>query len=170
MHQVCIVYSSYYCIFYYNCIKSFILLCFIEQAVAKAGKRQLADEKKKGNLHKGKKKKEKRDRAKPKARKFGFFANLFAEMGIGTNVVQLTDPYALEAAQALDLRPYHLRILQAKFNRIDIDGSGSIDVTEFLDSVGERRSPFTDKLFALIGKIFALSSFSMFKLNYWYSQ
>jgi Ca2+-binding EF-hand superfamily protein len=57
---------------------------------------------------------------------------------------------AVEAVQALDLKAWHLRRLRARFNVIDIDGSGAIDYDEFFESVGENRSPFTDKLFALI--------------------
>jgi hypothetical protein len=34
-----------------------------------------------------------------------------------------------------------------------LDGSGNIDYDEFFESIGEMRSPFTDKLFALIGKL-----------------
>jgi hypothetical protein len=30
---------------------------------------------------------------------------------------------------------------------------GSIDLDEFFESIGEKRTPFTDKLFALIGKM-----------------
>jgi hypothetical protein len=34
-----------------------------------------------------------------------------------------------------------------------LDGSGNIDYDEFFESIGEMRSPFTDKLFALIGTL-----------------
>lgn len=79
---------------------------------------------------------------------------ILAEYGISNQRVVLYDPMAIEAAQALDLGQYHLRILRAKFDRIDVDGSGNIDGTEFLESMGEQRSPFTDKLFGMIGTIF----------------
>ena len=39
-----------------------------------------------------------------------------------------------------------------KFDNVDVDGSGAIDADEFFEAIGEVRSPFTDKLFALIGK------------------
>jgi hypothetical protein len=76
---------------------------------------------------------------------------LAESFGIYLGNVNLQDPRAVEAVQALDLQPWHLRKLKARFNRIDIDGSGNIDHEEFFESVGEERSPFTDKLFALIG-------------------
>ena len=38
------------------------------------------------------------------------------------------------------------------FNHIDVDRSGTIDREEFMRSVGEQRSPFTDRLFDLIGE------------------
>ena len=71
-------------------------------------------------------------------------------MGIGEDEVVLTDPRAIEAAQALDLQPWHLKKLKRQFGKIDQDGSGSIDRHEFLAAVNEESSPFTDKLFDLI--------------------
>jgi len=50
----------------------------------------------------------------------------------------------------LDMTQKHLRMLKASFDAIDLDGSGNIDATEFLESLGEQRSPFTDKLFSVI--------------------
>lgn len=94
----------------------------------------------------GKKKKKKSGKAKKKS----CFSSLLASFGLGGGVVTLTDPAAIEAAQALDLQGYHLRRLKARFDLVDIDGSGAIDANEFFESVGEERSPFTDKLFALI--------------------
>ncbi len=43
-------------------------------------------------------------------------------------------------------------MLKMKFDNVDVDGSGAIDADEFFEAIGEVRSPFTDKLFALIGK------------------
>jgi hypothetical protein len=86
------------------------------------------------------------------------FEKIGAMFGIFLGHVALQDPRALEAVQALDLQPWHLRRLKAAFNRIDIDGSGAIDFEEFFEAVGEERSPFTDKLFALIGKRICRSS------------
>ena len=75
---------------------------------------------------------------------------LFRSFGIGVGVIKLSDPRAIESAQALDLRQSHLRQLRMKFDEIDIDGSGQIDAEEFFEAVGEHRSPFTDKLFQFI--------------------
>jgi hypothetical protein len=52
------------------------------------------------------------------------------------------------------LRPWHLKRLKLKFDSIDIDGSGNIDADEFFEAVGEQRTPFTDKLFAMIGEYY----------------
>ena len=71
-------------------------------------------------------------------------------MGIGVGVIKLSDPRAIESAQALDLKQSDLRQLRMKFDEVDIDGSGQIDAEEFFESVGEHRSPFTDKLFQFI--------------------
>jgi len=72
------------------------------------------------------------------------------QMGIGVGVIKLSDPRAIESAQALDLKQSDLRQLRMKFDEVDIDGSGQIDAEEFFESVGEHRSPFTDKLFQFI--------------------
>lgn len=94
------------------------------------------------------------DGKKKKERKKGrtLFEKFALSLGFFVGHVTLTDPRAIEAAQALDLQPWHLRRLKQRFDRIDIDGSGNIDFDEFFESIGEIRSPFTDKLFALIGK------------------
>lgn len=96
-------------------------------------------------------------KGKAKAHKRTFFENLALSLGFHVGEVVLTDPYAIEAAQALDLQQWHLRRLKMRFDKIDLDGSGNIDYDEFFESIGEMRSPFTDKLFALIGTSCALS-------------
>jgi Ca2+-binding EF-hand superfamily protein len=135
-----------------------------ESAVAiasKAGRRQApTDEnaprggrKNKDNGGGGKKaKKEKKEKKKkrPKKKGGGCVNSILSKLGIGGEKVVLIDPRAIEAAQALDLRPHHLRKLRARFDQVDLDGSGAIDADEFFESVQEQRSPFTDKLFALI--------------------
>lgn len=88
---------------------------------------------------------------KTRTRKRTFFEKILLSMGFHVGNVVLKDPRAIEAAQALNLQPWHLRRLKARFDKVDIDGSGNIDFEEFFESVGEQRSPFTDKLFALIG-------------------
>lgn len=87
-----------------------------------------------------------------KVKKQTVFEKMAKYFGFFVGKVTLIDPMAVEAVQALDLQPWHLRRLRARFNIIDIDGSGAIDYDEFFEAVGEDRSPFTDKLFALIGK------------------
>jgi hypothetical protein len=97
--------------------------------------------------------------AKPKAKvkphKKSFFEKLAFSCGFYVGDVTLTDPWAIEAVQALDLQQWHLRRLKMRFDKIDLDSSGNIDYDEFFESIGEMRSPFTDKLFALIGNCFA---------------
>jgi calcium-dependent protein kinase len=68
---------------------------------------------------------------------------------IGPDVI-IYDPRALEAVDALHLTQSHLQTLRRRFDDIDIDGSGSIDIDEFLESIGEQRSPFTDRIFKTI--------------------
>lgn len=62
----------------------------------------------------------------------------------------LKDAKAIEAVEALNLKPHHLAKIKARFDDIDIDGSGSIDATELFEALGEPRSPFTDSVFAII--------------------
>ena len=90
-------------------------------------------------------------KGKVKAQKKSYFEKMMLSMGFYVGEVTLTDPWAIEAAQALDLQQWHLRRLKMRFDKIDLDGSGNIDYDEFFESIGEMRSPFTDKLFALIG-------------------
>ena len=128
----------------------------------KAGKRALPDDqkakesgaKKKGGGSKAKESKADKEKAKraSKARKpkKTCFTQLLAQFGIGQGFIRLTDPYAIETAQALDLRQTHLQTLMLSFERIDVDGSGNIDVDEFLENLNEGRSPFTDKLFQMV--------------------
>ena len=88
-----------------------------------------------------------------KGNKRSVFEKIASMFGIYLGHVVLKDPRAVEAAQALDLQPWHLRKLRSRFDKIDIDGSGNIDLEEFFEAVHEERSPFTDKLFALIGNV-----------------
>lgn len=94
-----------------------------------------------------------KSKGKPKVQKRSFFEKMAHSMGFHVGEVVLQDPWAIEAAQALDLQQWHLRRLKVRFDKIDLDGSGNIDYDEFFESIGEMRSPFTDKLFALIGKL-----------------
>lgn len=88
---------------------------------------------------------------KKKVVKKTLFDKIGKYLGFYIGTVTLTDPWAIEAAQALDLRQSHLRTLKTQFDKVDLDSSGNIDFDEFFESIGEARSPFTDKLFALIG-------------------
>ena len=92
-------------------------------------------------------------KGKVKPPKKTFMEKLAHSFGFHVGEVVLRDPWAVEAAQALDLQQWHLRRLKVRFDKIDLDGSGNIDYDEFFESIGEVRSPFTDKLFALIGKL-----------------
>ena len=98
------------------------------------------------------------EKKKAPKKKKSFWEKTAASFGFHVGPVIVTDPNALEAIQALDLQPSHLRRLKAKFDKIDLDGSGAIDYDEFFEAVGETRSPFTDKLFALIGRLYIISS------------
>lgn len=89
-------------------------------------------------------------KGKKKGAKRGCIQKFFRSLGIGVGVIKLSDPRAIESAQALDLKQSDLRMLRMKFDEVDIDGSGQIDAEEFFESVGEHRSPFTDKLFEFI--------------------
>lgn len=125
------------------------------QTAAKTGRRQAPgnsknEDKDKKNAKNAKKKDKTGKKVKAKPKKKGWLTAMLAEMGIGSQRIVLNDAFAIEAAQALDLHQYHLRIMRAKFDKIDIDGSGNIDIDEFLEAIGEHRSPFTDKLFATI--------------------
>ncbi len=101
--------------------------------------------------HDVKKTKDKEKKKKPVKKAKGLYESFFLFFGYYVGPIKLTDPYALEAVQALNLSTWNLRKLKAKFDAIDLDGSGAIDYDEFFEAVGEMRSPFTDKLFALIG-------------------
>lgn len=98
----------------------------------------------------GGKKQKKKKKGNAKGKKKGCIGALLASYGIGASTIHLSDPKAIEAAQSLEMTQAHLRRLKTSFEKIDLDGSGNIDVSEFLESLGEVRSPFTDKLFSVI--------------------
>jgi Ca2+-binding EF-hand superfamily protein len=106
--------------------------------------------KSRSNENKQKKSKAQEKKKKPRARQKTFYEKFALFFGFYIGEVVLRDPRAIEAAQALNLKQWHLRRLKAKFDRIDIDGSGNIDYEEFFEAMGEERSPFSDKLFSLI--------------------
>lgn len=98
---------------------------------------------------KSKQRKEKLKKRQMKRQK-SCYEKMALQFGFYVGDVVLKDPRAIEAVQALNLKQWHLRRLRAKFDKIDIDGSGNIDYEEFFEAMGEERSPFSDKLFSLI--------------------
>ena len=104
----------------------------------------------KGKGGSGPKRDKQKKKSKSTGKKKGCLVSIFAAFGIGVATITLSDPRAIEAAQMLDMTQKHLRLLKRSFEIIDLDGSGNIDATEFLESLGEQRSPFTDKLFSVI--------------------
>ena len=124
------------------------------------GGRKQPEEKKRGGGGDGQPKKKKKKKKKGdddkksvgtyKRKKKTMYDQIMGMFGFASGNIQLTDPRAVEAAQALDLQMSDLRRLKYRFDTVDIDGSGNIDSEEYFSSIGEARSPFTDKLFALI--------------------
>ena len=82
--------------------------------------------------------------------KKGPIMKFLENFGIGLHDIHITDSHCMEVVAMLDLNQKHLHRLRRQFDTIDLDGSGSIDTVEFLDAVGEQRSPFTDRLFSII--------------------
>jgi Ca2+-binding EF-hand superfamily protein len=101
---------------------------------------------KKKKKRKGSGEEEKKKTFKPKKPKQNFLSKFFASQ----SDIILRDPRAIEAADALRLTQKHLRRLREKFDSIDVDGSGNIDVDEFFEACNENKSPITDRLFAAI--------------------
>ena len=62
----------------------------------------------------------------------------------------MTLPMAVETVAKLHLTDRDLARLKRSFREIDYDDSGDIDYLEFLDKMGEVRTTFSDKVFALI--------------------
>jgi hypothetical protein len=118
----------------------------------KAPEKKAKSNKRQNEIKKASKKVEKKKKAVRKNKTM--YEQIGLYFGYYMGPINLTDPYALEAVQALNLSTWDLRKLKARFDAIDLDGSGAIDYDEFFEAVGEVRSPFTDKLFSLIGKFF----------------
>lgn len=106
---------------------------------------------------------------KQKAKQKSLYEKIAQYFGVYVGNVTLHDARALEAAQALDLKPWHLRKLKVRFDQIDIDNSGNIDYEEYFEAIGEVRSPFTDKLFNLIGNIQNPINLLSFQINWIYN-
>jgi len=88
--------------------------------------------------------------AKKRGKKKGPIMRMMESMGIGLHDIQIRDQQALEIVGRLELQQKHLHRLMRRFEDIDLDGSGTMDTTEYLESVGEQRSPFTDRMFSLL--------------------
>jgi Ca2+-binding EF-hand superfamily protein len=97
----------------------------------------------------GTKKAPKQEKKKKKGKRQPKMHPILMYLGYGPDVV-LRDRRALEVAQGLDLRQWHLRFLKANFDKVDIDGAGTLDASELFESVGEVRTPLTDKLFEVL--------------------
>ena len=67
-----------------------------------------------------------------------------------SNSVHIQRPDAKEAVKALCLTQRQLKHLKKKFDEVDLDGSGTMDATEFFGMLGEDRTPLTDELFSLM--------------------
>lgn len=67
--------------------------------------------------------------------------------GVGLDAVALT-MCSLPPAVTQD----HLKRMMLAFESIDVDESGSIDVSELFEYLQEARTTFTDALFALMGE------------------
>ena len=78
----------------------------------------------------------------------GPISRALARMGIGLHDIIIRNHYALEVVGQLELQQKHLHRLKRRFEDIDLDGSGTMDTTEYLEAVGEQRSPFTDRMFS----------------------
>ena len=84
---------------------------------------------------------------------------------LGTETVVLRSRYAKEVVELLQLQPWHLKKIKTKFIRMDVDGSGNISAEEFLLAMGQVRSPFTDRLFELIGNCYIFFYFFILFLD-----
>jgi Ca2+-binding EF-hand superfamily protein len=60
------------------------------------------------------------------------------------------DQEAQNSCDLLGFRPEDIIKIKIRFDDIDIDQTGEIDYNEFLDDVGETRSPFVDAVFRLV--------------------
>jgi Ca2+-binding EF-hand superfamily protein len=99
----------------------------------------------------------------------GCLAALCMALGLRSAHVSLQKDFAQEAAMALNLQQWHLKRLKAQYKKLDMDGSGTVTTVtllvicsatvtmlthilqrELFETMGEVRSPFTDKLFELI--------------------
>lgn len=69
------------------------------------------------------------------------------EMYIPLHDVVIVDRKVRQLVESRCLHQTHLRRLQFCFESIEVDGAGHVDVSEILEHVGSKQSPFTDELF-----------------------
>ena len=128
------------------------------QSLESTGEKKKAKHKKEKKTRKGNKKAKnkngKMDEEAAKRKKvrknYGLLKKIKRIFSGGGEVPVIRDVKALEAAEALNLSNNQLRKLKMRFDDIDIDGSGSIDATEFFEALGEPKSPFTESVFQII--------------------
>jgi len=108
-----------------------------------------------GKKPRGHHKKKKRKRVKKKAvgqNKQSAWQKLMTSI-FGTRTqeaVTLMDEKTKAIAKSLNLSQHHLKKMKMNFDEIDVDGSGNIDIEEMFEFLDEKRSPFTDAVFALV--------------------
>lgn len=64
--------------------------------------------------------------------------------------IEIHNPAAREAVRALCLTQRQLRKLKLRFEKVDIDQTGKVDISEFFEMLDEERTPLSNELFALI--------------------
>ena len=70
---------------------------------------------------------------------------------------------SLNAVKLLGFSEKDIIKIKLRFDDIDIDQTGEIDYTEFLDDISETRSPFVDAVFQLVDvNIFRLAFAAVF--------
>ena len=102
----------------------------------------------------------KRERSGRAKKKLGFVQRIMRRF----QTVNVDDIVLSEDSQAasdsLRLGPRELRRIKNAYDEIDVDGSGEIDYDEFMDFLDDKRSPFTDAVFALVDKARAAMIFN----------
>merc|ERR1711871_1102793 len=82
----------------------------------------------------------------PKKGKPNFFQRWKRYILASSTTVEVNED-AAETCRQLRLTQKHLRALRKRFSLMDDDESGEVDYEEFMEALGEERTPFTDALF-----------------------
>eukprot|EP00942_MAST-04A_sp_MAST-4A-sp1_P009122 g9122.t1 len=114
------------------------------------GKTKHGKGKYKVNKNKNDKQNNKNSRDVKVKKKRGILSTLCLSCTATSGDFTLTLPLALETVRKLHLTGKDIARLKRSFREIDYDDSGDIDYLEFLDKMGETRTTFSDKVFALI--------------------